>query len=39
MLNELAKRIHKNNKSKGFYEGDVNIAEKLAFQFKGVNFE
>jgi len=29
MINELAKRIHETAKSKGFYEGDVNIGEKL----------
>lgn len=30
MLNQLAKQIHENNKSKGFYEGEKNIGEMLA---------
>lgn len=29
MLNELAKQIHENAKSKGFYEGEKNIGEML----------
>lgn len=29
MLNELAKKIHENAKAKGFYEKDINVAEKL----------
>lgn len=28
-LNEVAKEVHQINKEKGFYDGDVNIAEKL----------
>jgi NTP pyrophosphatase (non-canonical NTP hydrolase) len=30
MINELSKTIHAINVKNGFYEGDVNIAEKLA---------
>jgi NTP pyrophosphatase (non-canonical NTP hydrolase) len=29
MLNELAKQIHENNKSKGFYDDEKNIGEML----------
>lgn len=29
MINELARQIHANARSKGFYEGQVNIAERL----------
>lgn len=29
MINELSKQIHENAKSKGFYDGEKNIAEML----------
>lgn len=30
MINELSKQIHENNKAKGFYDSEKNIAEMLA---------
>ena len=29
MINELSNQIHQNAKNKGFYDGEINIGEKL----------